>query len=249
MTGNYLKLNTKDCKVYGNGLIDIGARTGNLKFNSAGGIVHNQIDNSAIFDLAMTVDFFFDDNSIKKMADDINENINLESTDYSRETFVSALKEIVGVEKADELISQMSLNGKIKRMPDEINKRLFLNDVKLKWYEDINSYKSFGKIGIANINKEEVNKYVDGKIMITKKRSGDLIDILLEADNGTWYYFSYRRGLMKVISSNETFNTQIKELKKDKRKYSNAKGEKPFSYMFGNEKEKRDFIRDFESEL
>lgn len=249
LSGNYLKLNTKDCKVYGNGLIDIGARTGNLKFNSAGNIVHNQVDNTAVFDLAMSIDFFFDDNSIKKMADNINENINLQSTDFSRETFVSGLKEIVGVEKADELVSQMTLNGKIKRMPDEINKRLFLNDVKLNWVEDINSYKSFGKIGISNINKEEVNKYVDGKIMITKKRSGDLVDILLEVDANTWYFFSYRRGLMKVISSNEVFNTQIKELKRDKRKYQNAKGEEPFTYMFGTEKDKRDFERDFDSDL
>ena len=85
--------------------------------------------------------------------------------------------------------------------------------------------------------------------MITKKRSGDIIDILLEVDANTWYYFSYRRNLMKVISSNEDFNTQIKELKKDKRRYDNAKGEEPFTFMFGTEREKRDFERDFESDF
>lgn len=247
LPGNYLKLNTKDCKVYGDGKVNLGVDGGNVKFNAAGNINHTLIDNDAVFDLTMTMDFFFDDGAIKKMAEDFNENINLEPTDYSRETFARGLREIVGTEKADELVSQMSLNGKIKRMPDEINKRFFFNDVKFKWNEDQNSYKSFGKIGVANINKEEVNKYLDGKIMITKKRSGDLIDILLEADANTWYYFSYRRGLMKVISSNEDFNNQIKELKKDKRKYQNARGEAAFSFMFGSEREKRDFDRDFDS--
>ena len=249
LTGNYLKLSAKDCIVYGNGKIDLGARAGNLKFNSAGNISHNLNDNEAVLDLAMTVDFFFDDNSTKKMAEDINENIDLEVTDFTRATFESALKEIVGVETADEMASQMTLNGKLKRIPDALNKRLFLNDIKFKWVEDLNSYKSFGKIGISNIGKEEINKYVDGKVMITKKRSGDIIDIYLEIDQKNWYYFSYRRGLMKVISSNEDFNTQIKELKKDKRRYPNAKGEKPFTFMFGSEREKRDFERDFESEL
>ncbi len=249
LPGNYLKLNTEDCKIYGDGLVDIGARTGNLKFNAAGNIVHNQIDNSAVLDLMMTIDFFFDDNAMKKMADDLNENINLQATDFSRATYEKGLKEIIGVEDADELIAQLNLNGKVKRMPDELNKRMVFNDVKMKWFEDINSYKSFGKLGLSNINKEEVNKYMDGKIMITKKRSGDLIDILLEVDPKNWYYFSYRRGLMKVISSNEEFNTQVKELKKDKRKYPAVKGEKPFSFMFGSEREKRDFERDFESEL
>lgn len=248
LPGNYLSLNTEECKVYGEGLIDIGAKGGNVKFNGAGNIVHNQIDNSSVFDLLMTVDFFFDDNSMKKMADDINENINLQPVDFSRKTYEKGLKEVVGEEQADEIITQLSLNGKIKRLPDELNKRLVFSDVKFKWNEDLNAYKSFGKLGLTNINKEEVNKYLSGGIMITKKRSGDIIDIYLEVDAKNWYYFSYRRNLMKVISSNETFNTQIKELKRDKRRYDNAKGEEPFTFMFGTEREVRDFKRDFESE-
>lgn len=248
LTGNYLKLNTKGCKLFAEGKVDIGARAGNVTFESAGNINYDLNDNSAVFDLVMAINFFFDDNTLKKMADDINENINLTPTDFTRATFAKGLQEILGQEKADELTSQMSLNGKIRRMPDEMNKRLFINDVKMKWSEDLNAFKSFGKIGISNIMKEEVNKYVNGKIMITKKRSGDIIDILLELDNNTWYYFTYRRGLMKVISSNEEFNTQIKELKKDKRRYNHSKGEQPFTFMFGNEKEKRDFDRDFDSE-
>ncbi len=249
LPGNYLKLNTRDCKVYGEGVVDVGARAGNVVVNSAGNIIHDQNDNSAIFDLSMTIDFFFDDNAMRKMADDINENIDLLVVDYSNASFVKNLKEITSVEIADEMVSQMTLNGKLKRVPQELNKRFFLSNIKLKWVEEINSYKSFGKIGISNINKEEVNKLVDGKVMITKKRGGDIIDILLEIGNDTWYYFSYQRGLMKVISSNEEFNTQIKELKKDKRRYNHQKGEKPFTFMFGSVREKRDFDRDFESDI
>ena len=107
LPGNYISLNTNDCKVYGEGLIDIGARAGNVKFNAAGNINHTLIDNSVILDLMMTVDFFFDDNTMKKMADDLNENINLESVDFSRETYEKGLKEIVGVEEGDKIISQL----------------------------------------------------------------------------------------------------------------------------------------------
>lgn len=249
LPGNYLRLNTKDCKVYAEGQIDVGLRAGNVTATSAGSIIHDQKDNSAIFDLSMIIDFFFDDNTMKKMADDINENINLQVVDYGNEAFVKNLKELAGVENADEMVSQMTLNGKLKRVPAVLNKRLVLSSVKMKWHEDINSYKSFGSIGISNINKEEINKYVDGKIMITKKRGGDLIDVLFEVGNDTWYYFSYRRGLMKVISSNADFNTQIKELKKDKRRYNHQKGETPFTFMFGSEREKKDFDRDFDSEF
>ncbi len=249
LQGNYLSLNTKVCKVYGEGAVNIGANSGNVKFNAAGNVNHDLNDNQAVFDLMMTVDFFFDDNTIRKMAENFNENINLQAVDFSRGTYEKALKEIVGTEKTDEIISQLSLNGKIRRMPDELNKRMVFSDVKFKWNEANDTYKSFGKLGLANINKEEVNKYLKGGIMITKKRSGDIVSIYLEADATTWYYFTYRRNLMKVISSNEDFNTQIKELKRDKRRYDNAKGEDPFTYMFGTEKEVRDFKRDFESDF
>lgn len=249
LTGNYLSLNTRDCKVYGEGLIDVGANTGNVKFNAAGSINHDLKDNSAVFDVVLTIDFFFNNNTLKRMADDINENINLESVDFTRASYEKGLREILGTEKADEVISQLSLNGKIKRFPDELNKRLVFSEVKMKWNEELNAYKSFGKLGLTNINKDEVNKLLTGGIMITKNRGGDQVDIYLEMDAKNWYFFTYRRNLMKVISSNQDFNTQIKELKRDDRRYKNEKGEQPFTFMFGTEREVRDFKRSFESDF
>lgn len=249
LAGNYLSLDPKSCKVFGEGSVDIGARTGNLKFNSAGNIVHNQVDNSVVVDLLMTVDFFFDDGLIKKIADNINENINLDPVNFNRPTYEKGLREVVGVERADEIITQLSLNGKLRRLPDELNKNMVFSDVKFKWNEESNTFKSFGKLGITNIGKEEVNKYVNGAIMITKKRSGDIVDIYLEIDANNWYYFTYRRGLMKAVSSNADFNTQIQELKKDKRKYAHQKGEDPYIYMYGSENERRSFKREFESDF
>ena len=55
--------------------------------------------------------------------------------------------------------------------------------------------------------------------------------------------------MLKAISTNEEFNLKIKEMKRDDRKYKNAKGEAPFTYMFGSEREKERFLSDFESEF
>lgn len=249
LAGNYMSLNTKDCKVYGEGKVDLGARTGNLKFDAAGNVNYTLEDNSVVMDVMMTVDFFFNDNLMKKMAENINENINLTPVDFSRETYTKGLKEIVGTERADKIVSQLSLNGKIKKLPEELSKRIVFSDVKFKWNEDLNTFKSFGPLGLSNSGKFEINKYVNGGITITKKRSGDIINIYLEVDSKTWYFFSYRRNLMKVISSNQEFNTQIKEMKRDDRRYDNKKGEQAFTFMYGVEKEVRDFKRDFDSDL
>jgi len=249
LAGSYISLSTEACKVYAEGKLDIGARTGNLKFDGAGNINFTLEDGGAVVDMMMVVDFFFNDNLMKKLAENINENISLNPVDFSKSTYTKGLKEIVGTERADEIISQLSLNGKIKRLPDELNKRFVFNEVKLKWYEEENTFKSFGPLGLSNSGKFEINKYVNGGITITKKRSGDIVNIYLEVDAKTWYFFSYRRNLMKVISSNEDFNTQIKEMKRDDRKYDAKKGEQAFTFMFGLEKDVRDFKRDFDSDL
>jgi hypothetical protein len=249
LAGNYLSLSTEACKVYAEGKLDIGARTGNLKFDGAGNINYTLEDDGVVVDMMMIVDFFFNDNLMKKMAEDINENINLNPVDFSKSTYTKGLKEIVGTERADEIVSQLSLNGKIKRLPEELNKRLVFNDIKFKWNEDNNTFKSFGPMGLSNSGKFEINKYVNGGVTITKKRSGDIVKMYLEVDSNTWYYFSYRRNLMKVISSNEDYNTQIKEMKRDDRKYDTKRGEQSFTFMFGVEKEVKDFKRDFDSDL
>jgi len=249
LEGSYLSLSTEACKVYAEGKLDIGARTGNMTFSGAGNVNYTLEDNAAVVDMMMIVDFFFSDNLMKKFSENINENINLNPVDFSKATYMKGLKEIVGTEKADEINTQLSLNGKIKRLPDELNKRLVFSEVKFKWNEVENTFKSFGPLGLSNSGKYEINKYVNGGITITKKRSGDIVNIYLEVDANNWYYFSYRRNLMKVISSNQDFNTQIKEMKRDDRKYDAKRGEEAFTFMFGLEKDVRDFKRDFDSDL
>jgi hypothetical protein len=252
LPGNYLSLNLKDCKVYGEGKVNLAAELGQVKIMTNGSMIHNQptaeAENEVIGDFMMGIDFFFDDNAMKKVADQINENLKLTPVDLSREVFEKGLREIIPLEEADKLISQLNLNGKFKRIPNELNQRIVFNDIKFKWNEEQNTFTSFGQLGISNINKEEVNKYIDGVVMLTKKRSGDILDIYLEIDGNNWYYFNYRRGMMQVVSSNESFNEQIKSLKDDKRKADVARKEQPFTFMYGNQKKKEIFLRQFEEE-
>jgi len=250
--GNYLILNLKDCKVYGEGKVNLAADLGQVKLMTTGSMIHNrptlEAENEVIGDFMMGIDFFFDDNAMKKVADQINENLKLQPVDLSRAVFEKGLREVIPLDEADKLISQLNLNGKFKRIPNELNQRIVFNDIKFKWNEEQNTFTSFGQLGISNINKEEVNKYIDGVVMITKKRSGDILDIYLEIDGNNWYYFNYRRGMMQVVSSNEAFNEQIKSLKDDKRKADVARKEEPFTFMYGNQKKKEIFLRQFEVE-
>ena len=150
---------------------------------------------------------------------------------------------MVGKEKADKLISQLNLNGSYKKMPDELNKTLFLNDVKMKWDKKTRSFVSSDEIGIGNINKTQINKYVGGRIELEKKRAGDVLTIYLELDDNNWYYFNYTRGTMLAVSSNEAFNTILKDLKNDKRKKAGGKGEPDYYFNICPPTKKTLFLR------
>ncbi len=80
------------------------------------------------------------------------------------------------------------------------------------------SFISNGKIGVANLFKTEIYRYVSGFIQIKKQKAGDVLDIYFELDASNWYYFNYYKGVMSVVSSNQAFNNEVKEVKEKKQK-------------------------------
>jgi hypothetical protein len=117
----------------------------------------------------------------------------------------------------------------------------------MKWNTPTKSYVSEGMIGVGSIYKNQLNKFVKGKIEVIKKRSGDVLNIYLEVDNSTWYFFNYQTGLMQAISSDEKFNTTIKELKPDKRKAKEEKGVPNYQFILSTARKKADFLKKFEA--
>ncbi len=244
--GNYISLSNKNCKSYAEGKINLSADLGQVDINAAGTIQQNLIDNDVIFDLVMLIDFFFTDDALKNMSKKLQQASTLDPAKLDRPTFEKGLREVIGKTEADKLIAQANLYGEFKKLPEELKKTIVFNDVKFKW-DDVNKrYKSFSKLGISNIGKEQVNKYVDGKIEIVKKRSGDIINIYLEIDPNNWYYFNYTRGMMQAISSDVDFNNAIEAVKPDKRKSKAEKGQEPYQFMYSSVKKKTDFLRKFD---
>ncbi len=246
LPGNYISLNANNCKVYGEGKMNLGVDLGQVKLQSVGEINYDLAKDSAFFDMLMAVDFFFDNGAMEKMSDGILAVKTLTGVDYGRKLYEKGLREMVGKEKSDKLISQLTLYGSFKKFPEELEHSIFFTDLKFKWVPGLKSYISTGKIGIGSIRKVQVNKLVDGKIQIRKTRSGDEINIYLEADPATWYFFSYTRSYMQVLSSKDDFNNAVKDLKDDKRKQDVEKGQLPFQYGIASPEKKKIVLRNIE---
>jgi hypothetical protein len=105
----------------------------------------------------------------------------------------------------------------------------------MKWNHETQSYRSEGKMGIGNIRGTQINKLVDGKLEIIKKRSGDIMNLLIKMDDTHWYMFSYSRGLMQVLSSNEAYNTIIYNTKAKDRKANDATIQAPYQYVLATD--------------
>ncbi len=219
LPGNYLSLGTTNCLVYGEGKLDIGADFGQVKVTTAGNATHNTINDSAQFNLLMAVEFFFDKGAMKKMATDFETyNTMFTPIDFGDKTFEKGLAEILGKERGDKALSELNLYGNYKKFPDELEKSIFLGDVKMTYNKKTKSFVSNGTIGVANLFKNEIYRQVPGFIQIKKQKAGDVLDIYFELDQSTWYYFNYFKGVMSVVSSNQAFNTDVKDVKDKKQK-------------------------------
>ncbi len=210
MPGAFISLHKKSCKVKGNGPIDMGGELGIIETQNFGTITKAPEQDYKL-NTTLTLDFFMNEDALEEMADHLNEHPKLTSFDFSKKVYENSLRELVGVERSDELISQLSLKGEFKKFPEELNKSLVLSDVNFVWDENTTSYRSKGSIGVANILEEQVFKNVKGHIVLSKHRKADKLSFYLELDENNWYYFSYRKGVMQAISSNEDFNTVIEE--------------------------------------
>jgi hypothetical protein len=243
LPGNYLSLNTKDyCSLFGEGKLSFGESFGQLNVGAYGNANYMFRNDSTLLNMIMYFDFFFDDNAIEKMGKSFSSFQGLTAVDYTRPVFEKQMREMLGKGEAERLISQLNVYGKFNKLPDELKKTLFLTSVKMVWDKNSNSFKSIGQIGVGNINKAQINKMVDGKIEIIKKRGGDIINIYLELDENNWYYFNYNRGTVLAVSSSSEFNDIIKNLKPDKRKQE-VKGQPDFYFNLCAPSKKAQFLR------
>ena len=124
---------------------------------------------------------------------------------------------------------------------------LFFTDLKMIWNPFSKSYRSVGEIGLGMMDKTSINRKMKGRIELLHKRTGDVLNIYLEPDNYTWYFFSYTRGLMQVISSDTKFNDEINKVKPDKRQSKGSKGEPSYEYILSTDRTVKNFLKKWDA--
>ncbi|MFD3002133.1 hypothetical protein ACFS7Z_17315 [Pontibacter toksunensis] len=129
------------------------------------------------------------------------------------------LGELIGDKEAKRYLQQSrSRHVPLPGFSKKLIRSLILSDVRLQWSNDHKAWYSVGSIGLASILKEDVNARMDGYIEMREDMNGlPAVNMYLQSDPYTWYYFSFFENGLTMVSSDDKFNKEIESKSKGSR--------------------------------
>ncbi|MGM0496542.1 MAG: hypothetical protein ACQESJ_01350 [Bacteroidota bacterium] len=239
-TGPLLKFDKEHCWTRAEGEMNLGVDYGKMKIKPVGKISHNIKEDDITLDLSLPIDFHYSEAALDTMIKDIKSRKNLKHVDLSSNQYEKNLNELMGIEKASNYLNEAKLFGDDEiDIPEELKQTIVFSDIDFQWNTSTDSYIAQDDIGIAMINGEPINRYVDGYVEIIKQTQGDKIYIYLKLDDERFYYFYYFRKIMRTWSDNKDFRAAIKEVPNRKRTIRDGFwifGSMEFRYMLSTDK-------------
>ena len=242
---SYLKWDVDQCMISGKGRFTFGQDLGQVKLTLFGQVDHFIIPDSTIFDVMMTVDFFFSDDALNLMVEDFSQ-ADKTPVDINDPLIQESYNDLLGKSEAERVFTNQLLFGSIRQLPHSMTKNFIFNNVKMTYHPDSRSFISHGPVGVGMINGNPVYKYFDGHIQLVRRRSGDELNIYLEVDRGHWYFFNYKGNLMQASSSRSDFNSTLREIKPDKQKIKKGKDNAAYRFVPGESGAKNRFLRNIQ---
>jgi hypothetical protein len=246
MPGNMLAFNTDYCYTYAEGKMELGLDIGQVKTDVFGTITHNLPEDKVHMETVFKLDFFFPQELMRIIADTLANNASIKAADLTRPTFTKKLYDALGANRGREVAGELQLYGAMRRLPVELQSAITFCQLDMYWDQPTSAYRSMGEIGISSILDRQVNKMVKGYLELQKRRTGDQIDIYIEVSDRDWFFFSYTREVMQVVSSFDEFNDFIDKMKDDKKKMKVGRRDTPYSFYLSSDTRKDIFVKRFQ---
>ncbi len=247
---NIITINPSTCVIDGNGDITLNGDMGQFKLSTFGRITHDLKENELNLDVVMGIDFFFLNQALGLVQAALNRSENTEPVNINRIKYSGLLQKRTTETTAQRLLDEYISDGSFRRFPPEMAHTFFFADLKMKWNQPSQTFYSTDRLGIGNMDRFPLNKYVDGFLEIKKQRGGDLFNLVLIpsglADEGIgvdWFYFTYNNSIMQTIASSNDFNNMIRSVKPNKRRMEVERGQAPFSFILSADRRPFDFVR------
>ncbi len=216
LPGNYLSIDASTCEVVGEGQFNFSNDlTYTFNPNTYGKVIYSPETDTTEFKTTMFMNIPMPTEAYEYMAKTIPA-VSSDFVDENEETYHIALKQFLDTTEYNKYMTNISF-GNYDKIPKLLTEnKIVLTDINFV-YDRKSQTKGLlygGPIGFVNFGKHHVGKYVSGYIRISKSKGGDAFEMLIEPDGEMWFYFSYRKGVLKTISSEEKYNSIISESKK-----------------------------------
>ncbi|MDB5273004.1 MAG: hypothetical protein JWO58_1371, partial [Chitinophagaceae bacterium] len=254
LKGNFLSYNDDKSTIKFGGNFDLLEQNANLSMFSAGEGFADLKDSLFDFNFLLAINFKVNAAVLDALGKNMNilaaslpvDELDMNETAYAK----TQQKENLLYKKLSEEIGEQGV-AKYKEqkafapvplysLSSVFSKGIVLQDVDMKWSEEYKSFYSAGKIYVTSILKNEVNRKIPGYIEIRKTLKGDVVNILLEASYGNWYFIGYEDNRLSIVTGNSDLNGQLA---------AKSKGEMPdrskFFFVNGEAMEKKQFTNTF----
>ncbi len=228
--GNYISLHIESCSMEGDGKVDLGLDLPGVEFNTYGVVSYSPVTKLTTVNISGGLNFFFDKKAMEYVSNAIAASSGLSGVDYGRTTLDQAVTEQISREEAENLKSDYVLDGEVKKLPKELEKMIYLTNLKMTWDDRAIGFVSQPITGIVGLNGVPLFKDFTVRLAIeyTVKDAdrGNKLGFLIELPGGdvpgNYYFFRFERlkreTLMSFMTSDRVLETYMLELKDDKLK-------------------------------
>jgi hypothetical protein len=243
LIGNYMTFNAGDCSAYAEGKIELGGNLGQVSTITTGTITYSPKTEETNLNVLLGIRFSLDNDLWSFISNKIAAGGLTETIDLKTEQIDKGLFNIMDNKKANKLKDDIN-SGDVKRIPDELEQSFVFTGVNLIWNKKKKSLTHEGRVGLFVMNGKVVNRMVNAKIEIDRRRGGDAVHIYLDI-NDNYFYFYYKNNMMSIVSSYDEYNKKIMEMDPKKRTVEGKDGKPNYSFVLGTQRKAVQFSESF----
>lgn len=223
-TGNIFALKDPEGIVTTEGKYTFGHDWGLVEVALGGRGEFKTADNSFKVDQAVLgLEFMFDSDLTTKIGEIIRTyNGNGQEIDYSKESFSVSAMQLIEQKDISDFKKMMGQNGYLANRMKGLDQTMILTNLNMVWDTATLTMHSVGKFGVAFIGNKYVNRMVEGYVEFGVRQSGDFFNVYIETDKNDlgarqWFFWTYKKGLMQMVSSDIMVNDGIMKISEKKR--------------------------------
>lgn len=241
LPGNYAIYNPEDCSIYSEGTLNLGENTGLLDVNGMGWLFSDFEKKTIDGMIDLSMDFLIHKKAAKLIIKSLKKAPFSERIDQSNDLHQRMLADLIGLKQLKKY-NRKKQKGR-RYLPDALKHTLYMPQLRVKWDQNTTSFVSIENLPLNNILGRKLDLVIPGVIEIRPRAMGDEVNIYIHLSNDNYYFFSYRKGVMGIVSSNQEFNELIIN---SPRRMSYRKGTRElgsFRYEIGNPKQMQKFLK------